>query len=408
MLGKTNTIFVSKNDASDVQLIQERYLTPSAGSIKKIEYLNNMFFVYTSDKEVMYGTDIGSLAFIKKDGKNLEATHFIYHDGKYYFCNAYEASKLKSHIYATRDFTEYEEIVVEEDDNEDYNLYIPGLFKDSHGRIIIVGYKGIYNSSGDYSTNEQSSLHILKNYGAQQDEEIIRDDIHSFVCMGYRGAPCTDSILIKDRIFSSSGKIVCDLAGSTKNTKYEFSSYVNDYFYRGIYDNYSFAIAGIYKSFDGINWVLCNSVDTKNARSWSVANNKADCGKEVIPLAGNTCLIYSRDDKVYINIADKTNLIGSSSNKIFELDISDLTKITAVTEDGEGNTYIGFISGCIVKLYLDQDGTTQLPDIQVIKTLAAKQALAQAKQYTDEKVAELKAYFDSKIEQNIEAGDVQS
>lgn len=77
----------------------------------------------------------------------------------------------------------------------------------------------------------------------------------------------------------------------------------------------------------------------------------------------------------------------------------EFNQIESVCEDDDGNTYLGFTGGIIVKLYIDQDGTTQLPDVQLIKTLSAKQALAQAKQYTDEKVAELMAYVDSNMGQ---------
>ena len=148
---------------------------------------------------------------------------------------------------------------------------------------------------------------------------------------------------------------------------------------------------------------MCPSVDIEDSQSWPtvLVNNTMpeNGGKEVLPLAGKTCLIYSSQGKIYANLADKTNLIGSSSNETFELDISDLAHISSMAEDEIGNTYIGFSGGGIIKLYLDQDGTAQLPDIQLVKTLAARQALVQAKQYTDEKVAELKSYFDSSMGQ---------
>lgn len=403
MLGKTNIMFVAKSDASEAQLIQERYLTPSTSEIIKIEYLKNMFFVYTSDKEVMYGADIGSLAFIKKDGKNLKATHFIYHEGTYYFCNAYTGSKLRSYVYATKDFIDYEEIIIEEDEDESFDMFSLGIFKDSQGRIIVVTYKYKHTSSVSYAFTHQSSLHILSNFDERQDEEILRDDEIFFVSANSSGEPHTDAMLIKDRIFSSG--IVCDLAGNTQQLKKDIRSYANDYFYTSSYTS-DYNLTGIYKSFDGINWALCLSVDIEDAQSWPtiiVGTKKLNNGgKEVLPLAGKTCLIYSCQGKIYANLADKTNLIGSSSNETFELDISDLSHISAMAEDEAGNTYIGFSGGGIIKLYLDQDGSTQLPDVQLVKTLAAKQALAQAKQYTDEKAAELKAYVDSKIEQNAE------
>lgn len=397
MLGKTNILFVSKSDASEVQLIQERYLTPSSGSVIKIEYLNNMFFVYTSTREVMYGADMGALAYIRKDGKNLEATHFIYHEGKYYFCDAYEGSKLKSYVYATSDFTDYEEIILEEYEDEAYDLFSAGIFKDSQERIIVIGYR--YKKTGSSTYDSQSRLHILYSFGERQDEEIIGGE--NGLSIGfYAGKPSTEERLIKDRIFTSgSAENICDLAGNVSNYTKNIESYANDYFYTEStrVNYYGETVFGIYKSFDGINWSLCTSAAIKDISKWTDSESI-----EVIPLAGKTCLIYKAFEKIHINLADRPEMIGNPTNETFDLDISDFSKIYAVAEDGEGNTYIGFKGGNIIKLYLDQDGTTKLPDVQLVKTLAAKQALAQAKQYTDEKVAELKAYVDSKIEQNAE------
>lgn len=405
MLGKTNILFVSKSDASEAQLIQERYLTPSTSEIIKIEYLNNMFLVYTSAKEVLHGTDINSLSFIKKDGKNLKATHFIFHEGKYYFCDASEGYKLKACVYATTDnFTDYEEIIMEEEEDETWNLYLPGIFKDSSGRIIVVGYRYKKTSSVSYAYDSQSRLHILNSFGERQDEEIIEGSKTGYNLVGANssGTPYTDAILIKDRIFS--GAQICDLAGNVRTTKGDFNSYANGYFYKGSYNRDNGFIVGIYRSFDGINWALCPSVDIKYAKLWTRAASEnnysySDGNHEVLPLAGKSCLLYSFNGKVYVNLADRQDMIGNPSNETFELDISDFNKICAIAEDGTGNTYIGLSGGTIIKLYLDQDGTTQLPDVQLVKTLAARQALAQAKQYTDEKVAELKAYFDSSMGQ---------
>lgn len=410
MLGKTNILFISKSDASEVQLIQERYLTPTTSEIIKIEYLNNMFLVYTSDKEVLRGTDINSLSFTKKDGKNLKATHFIFHEGKYYFCDASEGYKLKACVYATDNFTDYEEIIMEEEEGETWNLYLPGIFKDSSGRIIVAGYR--YKKASSVTYDSQSRLHILSSFDERQDEEIIEGSKtgYDFVCTYSDGIPYTDAMLIKDRIFS--GNRISDLAGNVRTTKNDFNSYANGYFYKGSYNRDNGFIVRIYKSFDGINWASCPSVDIMNAELWTRADSETNISHsvgnhEVLPLAGKTCLLYSLNRKVYVNLADRPDMIGNPSNETFELDISDFNKICAIAEDGTGNTYIGFRGGTIIKLYLDQDGTTKLPDVQLVKTLAAKQALVQAKQYTDEKVAELKAYVDSKIEQNAEATDVQ-
>ena len=94
MLGKTNILFVSKNDASEAQIVQEKILTASSGKIVKIEFLNDLVFAYT-DAGVLYGTDVKTMDYIRKDGENLTATHFIYHGGKYYCCNANQSMQEK-------------------------------------------------------------------------------------------------------------------------------------------------------------------------------------------------------------------------------------------------------------------------------------------------------------------------
>lgn len=76
--------------------------------------------------------------------------------------------------------------------------------------------------------------------------------------------------------------------------------------------------------------------------------------------------------------------------------LSDYT-IMGWAEAGE-YTYLGGPDGIIVKCFLDMDGSYQRPEIALVKTLAAKEALAEANKYTDEKLAELKAYVDSKFQ----------
>lgn len=45
----------------------------------------------------------------------------------------------------------------------------------------------------------------------------------------------------------------------------------------------------------------------------------------------------------------------------------------------------------ILKTHIDYSGNSALPGIKVLKTLSAKQALGEAKKYTDERFATLEA-----------------
>ena len=77
MVGKTNLTFISKGDASSVQLIQKSYITDSNGIIWKMEIINGKIFAF-SDKNVMMGTSMENLEFLKKGQEYLRADHIIY------------------------------------------------------------------------------------------------------------------------------------------------------------------------------------------------------------------------------------------------------------------------------------------------------------------------------------------
>ena len=90
--------------------------------------------------------------------------------------------------------------------------------------------------------------------------------------------------------------------------------------------------------------------------------------------------------------------VGADKNE--EVDISDNFEVTSWIED-DGKTYIGTNNGIIYEYQLDYSGTLQRPDVTIIKTLSAKQALKQALQYTDESVEKLKAYIESKMQETL-------
>ena len=289
----------------------------------------------------------------------------------------------------TEDFSIYEEIVVEENgyisETEKVKFIIPGIFKDSRGRIVIMVRKMKGN------VTYQLNLYIFDTFEKLSSADIVICD-NSEIADLHTG----NAVLIKDRIFSRGGYYgtlsICSLDGKSHDA--ESKMYANDYFFKYTTNNTSKTLDQVYKSFDGLNWSKVQT-DTMDAYGEFY----------IFPLNGKTCLKYcDSQGTCYIKMADGVNKVGSSTNETFEIDIQE--KIYSVAEDDEGNTYIGCSGGIINKISLDKDGTTQLPDVQLVKTLAARQALTQAKQYTDEKVVELKAYIDSKIEQNIEAGDV--
>ena len=93
-------------------------------------------------------------------------------------------------------------------------------------------------------------------------------------------------------------------------------------------------------------------------------------------------------------MADDILSVGRSTN--VELQCSDKVSARSVMEY-DGKTYVGTNSGIIYEFSLDYEGIIQRPDVAIIKTLAAKQALEQSLQYTDDCIAKLKNYIDSKM-----------
>lgn len=87
MLGKTNLLFVAEDEAAELAFKPEYILTSSSGNILKIEYINNLYFVFTSDNKVLYGSDINSLQTLKKDGMNVRVVN---HSGESEFVPAEE------------------------------------------------------------------------------------------------------------------------------------------------------------------------------------------------------------------------------------------------------------------------------------------------------------------------------
>ena len=107
---------------------------------------------------------------------------------------------------------------------------------------------------------------------------------------------------------------------------------------------------------------------------------------------GNIALIYSCTEnestvKKMIIASTPKGLVDATNNAIpVAIDYvihSDLYK--------EDYAYLGCTGGIIIKAKLEYSDSSLTPEVVVIKTLAAKEALAQSKRYTDEQVTVLEA-----------------
>lgn len=206
------------------------------------------------------------------------------------------------------------------------------------------------------------------------------------------------SFLIEDMIFSDQKR--CSVAGTYVSLPYKqyLHTYVNGYFFY-IFGGYINGASGsytekIYCSRDGVNYkkIMDEKKGTLYAGDRKIQDNT------ILPINGKLAVIFSKSNERYLNIADTMTAVGADKNE--EVDIFDNFEVTSWIED-DGKTYIGTNNGIIYEYQLDYSGTLQRPDVTIIKTLSAKQALKQALQYTDESVEKLKAYIESKMQETL-------
>lgn len=376
MVGKTNLIFISKGDASSVQLIQKSYATDATGEIYRIEVMNNRFFAFTGSKtgkkNVLMGTGAENLSFARKDNELLEATHIIYIEGKYYVVKSGDAC---TDIYETVDFKEYKQVIISGIEEKWF-----GIFLNSYGEIVLVSY------------TENGTVR-LKIYLCKSLNDIVNAQIVECTLSNMSVTDAYNTCLINNRIFSPDGKQI-SLNGNCVNPNSGWSrwNYAGGYFFqmpKDDYNNYPF-----YRSRD----LTTITQYPYYLKELNIYGNVNVC---VIPISGKYCLLYKhKDRRNYVNIADDILSVGHQDNLTIER--ADELDIKSVVEN-DGKTYVGTTNGVIYEFQLDYEGTIQRPDVAIIKTLAAKQALAQSLQYTDECIAKLKDYIDGKIEKEPSA-----
>lgn len=369
MVGKTNLTFISKEESSSVQLIQKSYVTNAGGKIWKIEVINGKFFVFVGGDAsaadyVLIGTDMSNLQFAMKDGKKLRVTHIIFKDGVYYF-TYFSTSPAGCYIYETEDFNEYKEILVKDNGS----FYNTAIFLNPQGNIVYLAQE------------RKSSYTNVCIWSGESMEELLNNGFKRGGTVEYQ----TDFLqarMIDGSIYTNTYRI--DSMGNTKRTGDLIKhSYAGGYFF------YMKDVQNLYRSRDGINATLASS-------EMGYANIRDKTAMCVIPISDEFCFIYETSDREnYVNIADNILDVGAASNP--NLKLNEKMDITSTLEYGE-KTYVGTSGGIIYELQLDYDGIIHRPDLTLIKTMSAKQALSQSLQYTDECMAKLESYIDAKIQ----------
>ena len=99
-------------------------------------------------------------------------------------------------------------------------------------------------------------------------------------------------------------------------------------------------------------------------------------------------LFYKSGSTYKFTVAESPSKIISAMDNAVEVNI--IGNILTGMENA-GHTYIGCTGGVILKTYADYSGNGNAPDVALLKTLSAKQALAESKKYTDERFAALEA-----------------
>lgn len=374
MVGKTNLTFISKGDSSNVQLIQNSYVTDATGEIYKMEVINNRFFAFVGEsdygkKNVMMGTDAGNMSFVRMDNELLEATHIIHIEGKYYIV---KSGSECTEIYETTDFQEYVQINLSGIEGRWL-----GMFLDSRGKAILISYIYSDKTNKDFKVYVCDSLRDIANAQVGQGSVDVKN--------------AYNTCLINNRIFFPDGRQV-SLAGTTitpdeNNGKWKRHDYAGGYFFRmentGYYNG---SKKLLYRSRDLVS-ITCYPYEIADTVS-----------TYIIPISGAYGYLYAESGKRFLNIANDILQVGYSDNE--KIEIGEDILISSVLED-DGKTYLGTPNGVIYELQLDYEGTIQRPDVAIIKTMAAKQALAQSLQYTDECIAKIKSYIDNKFEGEI-------
>lgn len=375
MLGKTNLLFVAEDEQLDLSFNPQYILTSSSSDILKIEYINNLFFVYTGDDKVLYGSDINSLQTLKKDGSPFPATYIIHKNNAYYMI-VKEQSTEKVVVHKTTNLSTFEEITIRNASSETI-----GAVTLTAGALLLT------------SDNRIAMLYTIKTSNYTHTRLVIVDTLEGFShgadnfieLNTYIEAGCDKTYMLKDRIvnmYSVNNTNIITLDGTVKSAS-PFTTYAAGYFfYTASYSDGSTMSSArklaVYYSLNGVDYQAVH-LDI------STYSNNVLTDTKFFEYDGNIVMYYP--DKIAITDTPK-GLVEATKNAIpVEMDYKIKTVISLYKDE---YVYLGCTGGIIVKAKLDYTDTTR-PDITLLKTLSAKQALVESKRYTDEKIAALEA-----------------
>lgn len=389
MLGKTNIIYVAKDQNSEMQFVKEYIQTKSTSNIAKVEYYNGTLFALTGNGtgngwHVLYGSDANKLEYLKYNDAMIEITDVQFFDGNYIFYNRkkeFESNTENGIItleyYAGSNLLQLEKKCLTYNTNETkwlkYGSIIGAEINSENNLVFLIAAHDMVSST---TVNIWYVIDILSDLDTVQ-KEIVTEKNN--IALGDN----SQIWFMRDRFFglnyrSSKTCFILSLDGIiTQQNECAFPKMVlNDIAYY-IVDS------AIYYSTNFINKVLIRSGNSnrKTEKVFSIKERIAFYDK------------CNPESDSILSLADSFNDIKDKMASIVIGTFCDYD-VYCWVEAGE-YTYFGGPNGIIVKCLLDIEGSYQLPEITLVKTLAAREALDQAKQYTDEKIAELKSYVDS-------------
>lgn len=404
MLGKTNIIYVTKDQNSEMQFVKEYIQTKSTSDFSDIKYYNGIFFAleYSSKGEkvrILYGSDIEKLEYLKYNDAMLEITNVQFFDGNYIFFDRdkeFEYDKNSATItleyYAGSNLSQLEKKCLSYDLSDTNETTVrcgkiidAEISSDNKLVFLILVYRGKWqtkeNTNFWYVMNIRSDLNTVQ-------EEIVTEEKYNK--LGINSSIC----FMRDRFY-----------GLNYNTSAYSESYMLslDGILTGVSD---FVIPSAilneiaYYIVDRAIYYSTNFTSKVLIRPKPADNYSEPYPIGIFSIGGRIAFkYYVVYDEYKLLLADSFNDIRDNMTSLDVGNFCDYS-VRGWVEVG-GCTYFAGPSGIIVKCLLDTEGSYQLPEVTLIKTLAARQALDQAKQYTDEKVAELKNYIDSLNESSI-------
>ena len=371
MLGRTNLLFVAGDNTSELAFTPDYILTSASGNILKIEYINDLFFVFTEDEKVLYGSDMNNLQTLKNGNEAFAAKHIIYADGVYYLTKI-EKTTSKAIIYKSSDLISYEVITLKTGTSS-YSYPVHGLFLDSKGEIValIEEYKDTYSSHNRY-------LLIVDTLAGYQEESASFIEVTP--APYNKNTTAIGTRLKKDRIFtyinaSSSyddGGRMISLDGTMSSVDM-YSFFALDYFFK----LQSHSPSRLYYSLNGTDYI-----------SLEFSNDVTDFNAiNVFEYGGTIALIYrcTENEETVTKLttaATPKELIKATASAIpVTIDYGMIANSNVYVDE---YAYLGSTGGIVIKGKID-NAETERPDVVVVKGMAAKEALKQANDYTDEK-----------------------